>query len=393
MIDVLTVLICDDPAGCAEQALALQVHAAHERYEVVGFDDVVADALMGEHALRRWEAAVAELRRSPTPEAQEEARAALEALPFTVSAEELLLVRPDAASGGTASLSVTSDRDARVFVDGVAAGAAPLAVEVAAGWHRVTVERPGRRTAWVGTFVVSDGQEAHVAADLAMDDAEAAVRMGVIGAMHGQPPADDVTAALSAWAKAEGVEWVRFVSLEPAGEDAGPTGVPTLDGRGPGYTVTAAFLDVSGERFATEGPAPRDRAVPLHVGVGSGYVRLGSRDHLLVEGVVTVPMSGRLALDLRAGAARSAEPYLLYEDGQDFLVVPASLGLRYGRTDGGLYGGVAALAVVPYAVGASGTVGYELRANRWLRAGVELRGIVTDRDLGGGAVVTLSARP
>lgn len=388
MIDVLTVLVCDDPAGCAEQALALQVHAAHERYEVMGFDDVVADALMGEHALRRWEAAVAELRRSPTPEAQEEARAALEALPFTVSAEELLLVRPDAASGGTASLSVTSDRDARVFVDGVAAGAAPLAVEVAAGWHRVTVERPGRRTAWVGTFVVSEGQEAHVAADLAMDDAEAAVRMGVIGAMHGQPPADDVTAALSAWAKSQDVEWVRFVALSEGGQE-----VPSLDGRGPGYAVTAAFLDVSGERFVTEGPAPRDRAVPLHAGVGSGYVRLGSRDHLLVEGVVTVPMSGRLALDLRAGAARSAEPYLLYDEGQDFLVVPASLGLRYGRTDGGLYGGVAALAVVPYAVGASGTVGYELRANRWLRAGLEARGLVTDRDLGAGLTLTLSARP
>ncbi|NOY25437.1 MAG: PEGA domain-containing protein [Oligoflexia bacterium] len=302
-----------------------------------------------------------------------------------------------------AVLQVRADHPAAtVFVDGRPAGMAPLAVEVQPGWHRVTLERPGRRTAWVGEVVPSPRQRLEIRAELDQDDSPAVLEAQVIGVIHGTSAPPEVARQLADWGQAQGLSRVRFVDLSPP-RAFGQAPEERIHARLDLWDLNSAWLDVSSARFLSRGPglvALREDADPerFTMGVQIGYRRLQQNlptgpdphDHLDLELVGLVKLSPSLAVDARVGLWQAAQPYYLYRDWLASQVVPLSLGLRWSSGQGGIvhggpYLGGHALAVVPLAVGGDAFLGWLWKPTPRWRLSVELNGGWTDRGPLGGA--------
>lgn len=364
--DTLTVLVCSDPHGCEDAArAALEAHD-DAGLPLVGFDEVAAAGPAGEDALRRWEIARSELAADP-----EAALEALRALPFTVSREDLVAVWAAQPDGEAAVASITGREPrelyiltvsadvhvATVYVDGVSVGPAPAHVALTPGWHRITVERPGRRTAWVQEVDLHG--ESVLTAIVSPDDAAPALQAAISGAMHGVSPPPDVTHALTTWAESREVDTLRFV--DGASVAVLADGVWSLDDPGPG----------------------RARPTRVHLGVTSGWLRLDGRDHIAISAPIDLRLGERLALELTPGVIRSPEPVLLYDDVVSRQLYPVAVGLRLGD-DTGPYASLSGLAIVPWALGGRAAVGWDLDASRRVGLRVESALVVTDRGIGAG---------
>lgn len=441
----VTVMVCDQPDGCSVAWQALADHCTALGLPVLDFDDVALAGPAGGDAraeldqalvaatahadLDAWEAARDALRRTPLTLPPAEPFAlwlALGAARFDrgdpAGAEAAFLAAssssgarvydlPEMSAGalgaylevasrpqGQATLRVLSDHPgATVFVDGRLAGPAPVELVVSQGWHRVTVERAGRRAAWVGEVQAPAEQVLDVRAELTEDDAPAALEAAVIGAIAGSPPPPEVGRSLGAWARAQGLTTVRFVQLvEPGAFGRVPEErVPSQAGL---WDLRATWLDAGAGRFRPRGDGPtalRRAADPerFSLGMQAGYARLQQKldtgpdphDHLDVQLVGLLRLSPAFSLDARAGLWRAAQPWYLYRDWLSHELFPLALGPRWSDPRLGLYGGVQALAVVPVAVGGQLFAGWTWRPTvRW-RVGIEARGGYTDVGPTGGA--------
>ncbi|MFN7145196.1 MAG: PEGA domain-containing protein, partial [Myxococcota bacterium] len=313
-----------------------------------------------------------------------------------------------------ATLVVGADAPGLVYVDGRPVGEAPATLDVPPGWHRVSVERTGRLTAWVGTVDVPAGRSLDVRASLRADDGSAALEAAVIGAGRGVAAPTDVVASLGGWARDNGLRWVRFVELRRQGDATrdrlAPVTtlpeerIPDPDPAAPGWDVRAVYLDVATGRLGPRGPGPAALVVAgdpdrFRLGVSLGYLRLEeladtdavpTHDHVTAEIAAQLRLLPALALDARIGLAHAAQPYYLDEDWLDPNVYPVSLGARLGRAKGGPYVTGGALVVVPYAVGGQVLAGWDLAPATSWRIAPEVRAGFTDKGwlVGGEVVVT-----
>lgn len=427
----ITVMLCEAPDGCAPAFQAMADHCAGLGLPLLDFDDLAQAGPGGGDARARLDAALERLESDPA-----EAREALRATPLTLPTELpwriwLLLgqaqhragqaeasrsLRAAASAGGGRAhdlppldeevldlyldlasqdpgrgrLRVEADVPiAQVFVDGRYQGEAPLELELLAGWHRVSVERPGRRTAWTGEIELPADRALGLRAELALDDGPAALEAALIAATRGQPVPPETARALAAHARALGLRTVRFVELRPP-QASGRVPEERVHGRAGLYDVHAAWLDVATERIQGQGPGlARLRAAAdpqrFRLGLGLGYVHLRARlpegpdphDHLGVEAQALLRLRPALHLDARLGLWRAAQPWYLYDTWLSKDLVPLALGLRASH-DSGLYVGAQGLAIIPLALGGQGLLGWEWApSNRW-RLGVEARGGLSD---------------
>lgn len=441
----ITVMVCDQPDGCVAPFQAMADHCAALGVPLLDFDDVASAGPGGGDARADLDLALAAALQKPDLAHLEAARGAMLRTPLTLPADEPFLLwlrlgaarhdegdlqgadRAFAAAASTsgarvydlprlspgaldrylelasrrgegARLLVSADHPgATVFIDGRTVGAAPVEVELAAGWHRVSVERAGRRTAWVGEVDAPAGRTLAVAAELVADDATAALEAAVIGVIAGAAAAPDLSHRLAGWARDQGLSTVRFVRLREPGA-AGRVPEERVAAEGGLWDVDAAWLDVGSARFAPRGPGPatlRTAADPdrFTLGMQLGYVRIQSslpvgpdpHDHVALEAVGLVKLGPTLALDVRAGLWRAAQPWYLYEDWLSHELVPVSAGLRWSPGRTGLYGGVQALAIVPLAAGGQLLGGWTWRPTPRWRVGLEARGGYTDQGPMGGA--------
>jgi hypothetical protein len=431
----VTVLVCD--ADCERPWRAAAAHAAALGYPLLDFDRVAAS--LRDDRLSAFEALMSPVR-TGRRETVAAAAAALEDLPYTVTDEDLFVLALAAgATGGvrrgilqsegdwldaavsisrgraynlptlpaealsryldvaararpTARLRVDADAPAAVaWVDGRRVGPTPVEVEVPAGWHRVTVERPGRRTAAVATLTL-EGDTA-VSLSVAGDDGGSALERVVSAAMDGaEPPAREV-AMLAAWARDEGLEWVRFVRLGSRGRDER---IADPDPARQPWFVSDVYLRVAQGRLTADGPGPNAMIAAadperFRLGAALGYLHLAPRDHVTVELAADYRVAPRWALDARLGLAHSAQPYYLYRDWVDTQVYPLSVAVRYGGSSGP-YAAFAGLAVVPFALGGELRAGWEWAPSYSWRVGVEARGGVTDGGWLAGGGVTVAKR-
>lgn len=415
----VTVMLCARADACAPEWTALAAHMTAARLPLLDFDTVAVEGPAGKAELDRFEAAMAPIRRGePSPGAL----AMLDGVPFTVTRDDLFRLMllsghldraasvsdrrvydlppmPDVAAyldvaarpaEARATLEVSADAPgARILVDGEAVGEAPRSVAVSAGWHRVTVERTGRRTAWVGRIDAPPGGTLRIAARVADDDGRAGLEAAVIGARHGTDASGAALATLSEWAVANGLRWVRFVELG-SGPDAPEERIPG------DHEVRAVYLDVPARRFTTAGPGPaalRVAADPerFRLGVSVGYLRLGPRDHVAIDIATLFRLRPALSLDLRVGLAHSAQDYYLYEDWIDRQVYPLAVGARLGRASGP-WVTAAALAVIPYALGGEVKAGWDFAPSPTWRITPEARVGGTDKGWLGGAGLTVTRR-
>lgn len=452
----VTVQLCLEPDGCPVAARALGDHLAAQGLPLLDFDAVALAGPAGGDAAAAWSAAWAAAVALPDREHLERARSLLRTAPLTVpedvlfdlwlqlGAARLAAGDPDAADAALRAAANVSRRRAwdlptlpaealarYLDVAGVAPPAGRLLVaadhpaaqvwvdgrrieggevEVGAGWHRVSVERPGRRAAWVGEVVVPEGERTTVHAEVATDDAPAAAELAVFGAMYGRSAPAALVSGLSTWARGQGLREVRFVWVDEgdgAGASAARRAAPDtppeewVDGEGRRLPVYAAWLDVGAERLDTHGPGPaalRTAASPdrVRLEVGVGYTRLqrtlptgpDPHDQLAVEvgGVFTVAPA--LAVDTRVGAWSAAQPYYLYEGWTTRTVLPLAAGLRWTPGSSGVYTGAQGVVVVPFLLGAEAFAGWTWRPAPRARVGVELRGGWSDRGALGGARLT-----
>lgn len=448
----VTVLLCPKSDGCAAEWRALSAHAGPLGLPIVDFDAVAAAGPGGRDKLLAFEARMVEVRagRAIAPEVSEALRQ-LDTLPFTVTGDDLFrlwlaeganrapsvegsraLAAAASVSAGrvtdlgplpeavlrdyldaagraknAATLAITADGPGRVFVDGRAVGEAPVSLDVPAGWHRVSVERAGRRTAWVGAVEVPAGERLDVRAEIAADDGPAALEAAVVAARRGTTAPEAVTDELSAWARDNGLAWVRFVELRPAGtaDLAVPEErFPDPDPGKSAWEAHAVYLDVATRRLVQHGPGPAAMVVAgdpdrFRLGVSLGYLRLQelndtdsipAHDHVTAEIAAQLRIIPILAIDARLGVAHSAQPYYLDEDWLDTNVYPVSLGARVGPARGGPYATAGALVVVPYALGGQVLLGWDLAPSTSWRLAPELRAGFVDKGwlLGGSLVVT-----
>jgi|GEM_PF-3478371 len=456
-VRAVTVMVCDQPDGCAEAFQALSDHCAGQGIPLLDFDEVAAAGPGGGDARAALDAALAAADAHPDLAHLQVAREALRDTPLTILPDELFrlwlrlgdarLKAGDTAgvdAGGAAHafaaaastsgdqvynlpplsaagldaylqaaeqrpapavLEISADHEAAtVFVDGRPAGVAPVQVEVQPGWHRLSVERPGRRTAWVGEVDASPDRHLVIRAELDRDDAPVSLEAAVIGAIHGAQAPPDVARNLAAWARLQGLARVRFVELSPpkASGRVPEERVHTRDGM---WDLHSVWLDVSADRLETQGPGLltlRQDADPerFTMGVQLGYHRLQQtlptgadpHDHLDLELVGLVKVAPTVAIDVRLGLWHAAQPYYLYRDWLAHEVVPVSAGLRWAPghnrlQGGGFYLGAHALAVVPLALGGEAFAGWTWKPTPRWRLGLEAEGGYTDQGpVGGGAV-------
>lgn len=291
-----------------------------------------------------------------------------------------------------ATVDVSADAPGAVlFVDGRPAGALPLSLPMELGTHRLSVERPGRATAWTAWLEVA-GNTA-VRAEVAGNDSNAALERVVLAAITGTPAPHPEEAMLTEWARAESLEWVRFVQVGHEGDDE----LLRVEPGSPAWRTADVYLDVARGRLVAEGPGPNAMLAAadperFRVGAALGYLHLSPRDHLTVDLAAAYRLGPRWAAEARLGLAHSAQPYYLYADWIDPQVYPLTLGLRHGNARGGPYAAADALLVIPYALGAQARLGWEFAPSLAWRVAAEARGGLTDRGwlLGGG--VTLAAR-
>lgn len=453
----VTVMLCPRADGCRPEWRALATHTAPLGLPLLDFDVVALAGPGGRDRLLAFEATL-ETVRAGTADAVaiSGALAALEGLPFTIAEADLfrlwlreganrypsieadnalaaaaslslgrvtdlgtlrdgVLVRYldlAAAARPSATLRVRADTPGRVFVDGRPVGDAPATVAVAAGWHRVSVERIGRLTAWVGAIEVPEGAALDVRAVLAPDDGAAALEAAVIGARKGLPAPTDSVESLRAWGRANGLTWVRFVELAPTGgvaslNDLPEERLPDPDPSKPTWDLHAVYLDVPAGRLGPRGPGPAAMVVSadpdrFRLGVSLGYLRLEeledtdfipAHDHVTVEIAAQLRLLPALALDVRLGIAHSAQPYYLDEDWLDDNVYPVSVGARLGRATGGPYVAGGALAIVPHALGGQLIAGWDLAPSAAWRVAPEVRcGFVDKGWLVGGSIVVSRLR-
>lgn len=309
--------------------------------------------------------------------------------------ENVLAAYLDIASAPTDLIPVTVTADtgvASIFVDGHPAGVAPETLQLPAGPHRITIERPGRRTAWVAGIDLRQPSAIH--APVASDDSNAALERTVLVAMNNvEVPAAEVE-ALVRWARDEELEWVRFVSLGSHGSDEM---IPDPDPAKPSWRVVDAYLDVVRGRLVAEGPGTNAMIAAadierFRVGAKAGYLHLAPRDHVTVDFAAAYRVSRSLVIDLRLGIAHSAQPYYLYDDWIDAQVYPLSLGIRVGDAQGGPYAGLAALAVIPFALGGEGRFGWEFAPSFGWRVSVEANAGATDKGFVAGLGVGVASR-
>lgn len=450
----VTVQLCLDPGGCPVAARVLGEHLAAQGLPLLDFDAVALAGPAGGDASAAWTEAWAAALALPDREHLERARSLLRTAPLTVPEDELFTLwltlgaarlaagegeAADAAFRAAANVSrrrawnlprlpdealtryldvagvappsgrllVAADHPAaQVWVDGRRAEGGEL--EVGAGWHRVSVERPGRRAAWVGEVVVPEGERTTVHAEVATDDAPAAAELAVFGALHGRAAPEALVEGLAAWGRSQGLATVRFVWVDEgeaatAARRAAPTTPPEewVDGEGGRYAVYAAWLDVGAARLEARGPGPaalRTAASPdrVRLEVGVGYTRLqrtlatgpDPHDQLAVEVGGVFAVAPALAVDARVGAWSAAQPYYLYDGWTTHTVLPLAAGLRWTPGRSGVYTGAQGVVVVPFLLGAEAFAGWTWRPAPRARVGVELRGGWSDRGALVGARLT-----
>ena len=448
----VTVMVCDQPDGCAEPFRVLSDHCAAQGIPLLDFDAVIEAGPAGGDARAALDEALAAAAQRPDLARLEAARQALRGTPLTLPREEVFslwirlgaarLAEGDAAGadlafaaavsssgarvwdlpelspealdrylalagarGPSAHLKVNADHpDATVFIDGQALGAAPQELSLAAGWHRISVERPGRRSAWVGEVQAPAGGRVELQAEIAADDGVAALESAVLGEILGTEAPVEVARRLSSWARTQGLGAVRFVAMRPAGTGAG---VPEerLSSGDQAWDLRAAWLDVSARRLHGRGPGPatlRAAADPdrFSLGLQLGYRRLQQQlpsgpdphDHVDVELVGLALLRPGLALDARVSLWRAAQPYYLYEDWLAHDLVAVSPGLRWMPGRSGWYLGGHGLVLIPVALGGEAFSGWTWRPTPRWRLGVEGRGGLTDQGavFGGGLSAAFS---
>lgn len=436
----ITVMLCDQPDGCAGPYQALADHCAGLGVPLLDFDDLVQAGPGGGDARAELDRRLDTLAAEPLA-----AREAMRATPLTLPTEQPFLIwlalgRSQHAAGqlaeaedalaaaastsggrvhdlpampmealdlyldlasrdrGQGRLRIEADSPAaRVFVDGRLQGEAPVEVELAAGWHRVSVERSGRRTAWVGEVQLPAGRDLGLRAELADDDAPAALEAAVLGAIAGRQVPPDLSERLARQARDQGLERVRFVSLsEPKASGRVPE--ERIEGSSGLWDVHAAWLDTGSARFSTLGPGPstlRAAADPerFTLGLSLGYTRLQAslpggpdpHDHIGVEATGLLALRPGIALDARVGLWRSAQPYYLYDTWLSRELIPVALGARWSHRSG-FHTGAHGLAVIPLAVGGQVFSGWTWRPSTRWRVGIEAKGGYTDQGavFGGG---------
>lgn len=452
----VTVLLCPEADGCQEQWADLAAHVGPLGLPLLDFDSVAAAGPAGRDRLLAWEAAMAPIRAGgavgPDANAVSSALRALETLPFTVSQDDLFRLwlfegaarfpsveaeralaaaasvsggrvtdlgplRPDVLAryldlaGGAkpgATLHITSDAPGRVFIDGQAAGQTDrtgLTLDVAPGWHRVSVERSGRNTAWVGVVEIPAGLTLDVEAEMAADDGSASLEASISSSIFGEAVPTATIEILRTWARANGLAWVRFVRLDkPGGTKLPEEFIPARDPQNGQWMLWATWLDVAAGRMGERGPGPAALAVMgdpgrFRLGGSLGYLHLEelndtdfipAHDHATVELAGWLRVVGPLAAELRLGIAHAAQRYYLDEDWLDTNVYPVSLAARLGNPRGGPYVSAGALVIVPYAVGGQVWAGWDLAPSYSWRIAPEIRAGFTDKGwlVGGEIVVT-----
>lgn len=455
-VTAVTVLVCDAGAACAEAERAMAEHCDALGLPLVDFDALVAAGPGGGEARARLDAALAAVAAHPDDgDAWQAAREALPLTPFTLDADVVFRVwlglgaarltgaDADPAGADLAFAAAAASSDARmwdlgdlppaaldrylslasrpaspgtlevradhpaavVLVDGAPVGSAPVTLDVRAGWHRVSVERPGRRTAWVGEVTVPAGRSVQIVADVGDDDTVASVQAAVVGATHGVAPPRDVGSRLATVGREQGLATIRFVRVEPTPKGGGAAPEERVYALNRSWDVFAAWLDVPSGRFLDRGPGPATlRAAAdadrFTLGVQLGYARLQGalptgpdpHDQLSIELVGVVRLRPALALDVRAGLWRAAQPYYLYADWRAHEVVPVAAGVRWAPGRSGVYLGAHGLVVIPMAVGGEAFAGWAWRPSPRWRVGIEGRGGYTDQGavFGGGLTAGFS---
>lgn len=311
-------------------------------------------------------------------------------LPETLLAEYL-----DVAASAPATAIATLDTNvpvASLYVDGRPVAAFPATIPLTLGAHRLTAERPGRRTAWVGNVVVTGDFAVHV--DLAGEDSNSALERVVLAGFDGVPPPSAELATLTRWARDEGLEWVRFVSLADRGNDEI---IPDPDPARSGWRIRDLYLDVARGRIGSNGPGTNAMIAAadverFRVGAVAGYLFLAPRDHVSVDFAASYRLGPLLSADVRLGLAHSAQPYYLYDDWIDSSVYPVSAGARISKAAGGPFVGAAALAVIPYALGGELRAGWEFAPSFGIRVTAEARGGLTDQGWLAGVGIGVASR-
>lgn len=436
----VTVFVCDRNDRCRTEYKALSAWTTSLGMPLLEMGDVAFEGPQGEQAKDRFLAALKELEASPSVEAAQDAREALKLYPFTAAPDDVFriqlllgvrlleagraadgdraLAAAASSSGGrTFDLPPLSDKSlaryydvvqdrvgktgtlqisspaagARILVDGRPVGPSPAAVEVLPGWHRVTVERAGRRTAWVGEVEVLAGATLPVLARNDGDDGTGALTAAVLGAIRGEPAPSDIVDSLATWARASDLEWVRFVAMDPVVTGRGQDDV-VVDPKGDRYALSSAWINVDRGRFVSRGPGNAvlrsgPKTARFRLGGGLGYLYLSPNHHVSWDVDFLYGLTPTLTADVRLGMVHSNQDYFLYTNWVDPWLFPVSGGLRYGRTTGGPYAGAALVAFVPYALGGLGRAGWELSPSTWWRVDLEATGGLTDKGwLAGGQV-------
>lgn len=444
----VTVMVCERVDGCARAFLAMADHCSAQGIPLLDFDHVASAGPGGGNARIELDEALAAAQTRPDRTRLETVRRAMAKTPLALPPDEPFftwlrladarLGAGDLASAGEAfaaadstsshrvydlptlspaalemyvalagkraadgTLAVHPNRDgARITIDGKPATADGNSV--AAGWHRIAVERAGRRTAWVGEVVVPAGTLLVVDADISADDAPAALEAAVVGAIRGEVPPIDVSDRLSAWGRSEGLTQIRFVSVVAS---AGDQSVPEehISGKDAEYNIHATWLDVRRGRFDARGLGPNSlraaaAADRFSLGLTVGYSRLQQtaatgpdpHDHIDAELVGILKVFPTISVDARLGLWHSAQPYYLYTEWADRNVIPVAGGARWTPTGGhGAFVGAHALAVIPFALGAELFGGWEWQPSPRWRLGVEGKAGITDKGPLFGAGVTM----
>ncbi len=458
-VSSVTVLSCEAPEGCVPELRAMAAHLDSLGLPLLDLGTVVDAGPGGGLARVRYDKAMSAAARSPTLANLSEAREALRALPSSIPEDDVfsLLLRLGAAqlyagnaaladesfeaavsssdgrvvnlpvltdaalsrylylasaAAETRELSLISDVPGQIYVDGkrmgdTLGGAVSTDLTVRVGWHRVTIERPGRRSAWVAELDDAAGAVGvPLRAEIVGDDGEGYLGTVIEGALRGVAAPADAGAQLSGWARSQGLRWVRFVTLAAPGEGDGH-GLPEEsfeDAEHNTWYVYATWLDVGTGRFG-KGPGPASLRIGgstdrLRLGVGVGYLRLqpispdyGAHDHVEIDLNVRWRLVGAWSFDGRVGLLRSAQLYYLREGVFEHDVYPIAAGMRYGDLQHGASGpyiGAHALVVVPLAEGGEVFFGYEVAPTwRW-RVGLEVRAGMTTDGVVGGAGLTFA---
>lgn len=458
-VSSVTVMACEQPQGCVPELRAMAAHLDSLGLPLLDFGAVVDAGPGGGLARRRYDKAMSAAARSPTLANLQAARDAMRELPVTLPADDVftLLLQLGAAelySGDSTAadsafeaavsssdgrvvnlpamtdaalsrylylasaparvrdMTLSSDVAGQVYVDGkrmgdTPGGGVPTTLSVRAGWHRVSVERPGRRSAWV--VEVDDAAGAvgvPLRAEIAGDDGAGFLGTAIEGALRGVAPPADAGEQLATWARSQGLRWVRFVTLAAPGEGDG-RGLPEEsfeDAEHNTWYVYATWLDVGTGRFG-KGPGPASLRIGgspdrLRLGVGVGYTRMqpvtpeyGAHDHVDVDLTVRWRLVGAWSIDGRVGLMRSAQLYYLREGVFEHDVYPVAVGMRYGDRGHGASGpyiGAHALVIVPLTEGGELFFGYEVAPTwRW-RVGIEVRAGMTVDGVVGGAGLTFA---